>query len=161
MPLTGLAPPTWQKVRWQLCLSFVTWSPTVELRPHAPDSVVPPAGLAEGEGAGAPSFTVLSSTTGLPAGAFDGVVSSLVLCSVDDVAESAADLYRWLKPGGTLLFMEHMAHGQQTKAKRLCDKCAPAGLGLGQGFGAHGLLCMEHVAHKQQTKAKHLCNKCA
>ena len=82
----------------------------------------------EGEGAAAPSFTVLASTAGLPAGAFDSVVSSLVLCSVDDVAESAADLYRWLKPGGTLLFMEHMAHGQQTKAKRLCDKCVPTGL---------------------------------
>ena len=71
-----------------------------------------------------PSFTVLASTVGLPPGAFDAVVSSLVMCSVDDVAESAADLYRWLKPGGMLLFMEHMAHGQQTKAKRLCDKCA-------------------------------------
>lgn len=85
------------------------------------------SGLAEGEGLAAPSFTLLSSTAGLPPGAFDAVVSSLVLCSVDDMAESVADLHRWLKPGGTLLFMEHMAHGQQTKAKRLCDKCASTG----------------------------------
>ncbi|KAK9824997.1 hypothetical protein WJX81_007335 [Elliptochloris bilobata] len=78
------------------------------------------AGLTEG--GTAPSYKITSSAAGLPAGAFDMIVSSLVMCSVDDVAESAADLYRWLKPGGTLLFMEHMAHGQQIKAKRLCDK---------------------------------------
>ena len=114
-------------------------------------------GLAEGAGAAAPSFTVLSSTAGLPPGAFDAVVSSLVMCSVDDVAESATDLYRWLKPGGTLLFMEHMAHGQQTKAKALCDKCAPTGL----GHRGSWLMCVEHMAHGQQTKAKRLCDKCA
>ena len=124
----------------------------------------------------------MASKAGLPPGAFDAVVSSLVLCSVDDVTESAADLYRWLKPGGVLLFMEHMAHGQQTKAKRLCDKCAPAGLSwcsLGSqstlyrqqskakrldkcapiGFISWGCGC--HVAHRQQGKAERLSDKCA
>lgn len=51
-------------------------------------------------------------------------MSSLVLCSVDDVHESAADLYRWLRPGGTLLFLEHVADGQQTRALHMCKKCA-------------------------------------
>ena len=66
-----------------------------------------------------PSFAIVASTAGLPAGGFDAAVSSLVLCSVDDVRESACELYRWLKPGGTLLFLEHVADGQQARAAQL------------------------------------------
>ena len=80
-------------------------------------------GLTEGETA--PGFTITASAAGLPPAAYDAVVSSLVLCSVDDVYESAADLYRWLRPGGTLLFLEHVADGQQTRTLHMCSKCAP------------------------------------
>ena len=40
---------------------------------------------------------------------FDHVVSTLVLCSVDDPARAAGELYRVLKPGGTLVVLEHVA----------------------------------------------------
>lgn len=43
------------------------------------------------------------------AGSFDTVVSTLVLCSVPDLARSLADLRRVLRPGGRLLFLEHVA----------------------------------------------------
>src|SRR5439155_20179403 len=40
---------------------------------------------------------------------FDGVVCTLVLCSVPDVARAVAEIHRVLRPGGTLAFLEHCA----------------------------------------------------
>jgi ubiquinone/menaquinone biosynthesis C-methylase UbiE len=46
----------------------------------------------------------------LPLGAaqFDSVVCTLVLCTVDDQASSLAEIARVLKPGASLLFVEHV-----------------------------------------------------
>jgi SAM-dependent methyltransferase len=46
----------------------------------------------------------------LPArsGAFDTAVSTLVLCTVPDPAVALAELHRVLRPGGRLLFWEHV-----------------------------------------------------
>ena len=41
-------------------------------------------------------------------GRFDVAVSTLVLCTVDDQAKALAELRRVLRPGGRLLFMEHI-----------------------------------------------------
>jgi ubiquinone/menaquinone biosynthesis C-methylase UbiE len=43
-----------------------------------------------------------------PDGSFDTVISTLVLCSVDDQDRGLAEMRRVLVPGGTLLFMEHV-----------------------------------------------------
>lgn len=40
---------------------------------------------------------------------FDAVVSTLVLCSVPDPARTLAEVRRVLRPGGTFLFLEHVA----------------------------------------------------
>jgi ubiquinone/menaquinone biosynthesis C-methylase UbiE len=45
----------------------------------------------------------------LPDKAFDVVVSTLVLCSVDSPGRSLAEVWRVLRPGGRLLFLEHVA----------------------------------------------------
>ena len=41
-------------------------------------------------------------------GSFDTVVSTLVLCTVPDVAASLSEIRRVLAPGGRLLFLEHV-----------------------------------------------------
>jgi len=47
--------------------------------------------------------------TGLATNSVDAVLSTLVLCSVPDVAETLAELRRILRPGGQLVFIEHVA----------------------------------------------------
>ena len=43
-----------------------------------------------------------------PSGSFDAVVCTLVLCTVPDPAETLAQLHSLLKPGGTLVALEHV-----------------------------------------------------
>lgn len=52
--------------------------------------------------------------TGLPDESVDAVISTLVLCSVPNVRETLAELRRILRPGGRLLFIEHVAAEQHT-----------------------------------------------
>ena len=51
----------------------------------------------------------LGCAESLPFGdaAFDGVVSTFTLCSVDDVEAALDEIYRVLRPGGHFLFLEH------------------------------------------------------
>jgi ubiquinone/menaquinone biosynthesis C-methylase UbiE len=59
-----------------------------------------------------PEVTVIDATAEvipLPDRAFDVVVSTLVLCSVDSPGRSLAEVWRILRPGGSLLFLEHVA----------------------------------------------------
>ncbi len=58
-------------------------------------------------------------------GAFDTVVSSLVLCSVDDPAAALAELRRVLAPGGALRAIEHVRADRGWRA-RLQDAVQPA-----------------------------------
>jgi SAM-dependent methyltransferase len=45
---------------------------------------------------------------GLPDGSADAVVSTLVLCTVPDPAAAIREIMRILRPGGRLLFIEHV-----------------------------------------------------
>lgn len=51
-------------------------------------------------------------------GTFDTVVSTLVLCSVDDQPRTVRELWRVLKPGGSLLFLEHVRSDDARVARR-------------------------------------------
>jgi ubiquinone/menaquinone biosynthesis C-methylase UbiE len=48
---------------------------------------------------------------------FDTVVSTLVLCSVDDVDRALAEIHRVLRRGGQLLFVEHVRWEDPRRAK--------------------------------------------
>jgi len=48
---------------------------------------------------------------------FDTVVSTLVLCSVDDPAQALAEIRRVLKPDGRLLLLEHVRSREQRRAR--------------------------------------------
>lgn len=72
-----------------------------------------------------------AETLPFPDGAFDAVVSALVLCSVRDPARALAEVRRVLKPGGQFRFYEHVRYGHPIGA--LCqDLVTP----LWRWFGA-------------------------
>lgn len=50
-----------------------------------------------------------AETLDLPDASADAVVSTLVLCTVDDPARVLAEVRRVLRPGGRFLFVEHVA----------------------------------------------------
>ena len=49
---------------------------------------------------------------------FDTVVSTLVLCGVDDQPRALREIRRVLRPGGRLIFIEHVRSDDQRLAKR-------------------------------------------
>lgn len=49
-----------------------------------------------------------AEATGLPSASVDAVVSTLVLCSVRDLDATLVELRRVLRPGGRLVFIEHV-----------------------------------------------------
>ncbi len=56
---------------------------------------------------------------------FDTVVSTLVLCTVADPARALAEIRRVLKPGGSLLLLEHVRSSDAATA-RLQSRLTPA-----------------------------------
>jgi SAM-dependent methyltransferase len=63
---------------------------------------------------------------------FDTVVSTLVLCTVDDQARALREMRRVLRPGGRLLFIEHV-RSEEAKLARLQDRMAPINVRIGHG----------------------------
>jgi len=63
---------------------------------------------------------------------FDTIVSTLVLCTVADQAGALREIARVLKPGGRLLFLEHV-RSEQPGLARWQDRLAPLWLRAGHG----------------------------
>jgi ubiquinone/menaquinone biosynthesis C-methylase UbiE len=56
---------------------------------------------------------------------FDYVVATLVFCSVIDLKVSLREIMRVLRPGGSLVFLEHVAAASGTSRRRWQDKLNP------------------------------------
>ena len=54
----------------------------------------------------------------VPAQSFDTVVGTLVLCSVKDPGRVVSEIHRVLRPGGSFLFLEHIAAPSGTWTRR-------------------------------------------
>lgn len=69
-----------------------------------------------------------ASATSLPfdRGAFDAVVMTLVLCTVDDVPAALAEAYRVLAPTGVLAFLEHVGGPAGSRRLRWQRRVEPA-----------------------------------
>ena len=63
---------------------------------------------------------------------FDVVVSTLVLCTVDDVPRALRELHRVVRPGGKLLFIEHVRSDDPALARRQ-DRMLPINVRVGHG----------------------------
>lgn len=98
----------------------VTGVLAVEPEPHL-------RGIAELAAAAAPvPIKVVDGTVErLPAedGTFDAVVATLMLCSVRDMAVAIEEMHRVLRPGGKLIFMEHVRADSSglRRVQRLAD----------------------------------------
>lgn len=60
-----------------------------------------------------------------PANSIDVIVSTLVLCSVNDLRASLKEVQRLLKPGGILLFLEHV-EARETSTRGWQRRLEPA-----------------------------------
>jgi ubiquinone/menaquinone biosynthesis C-methylase UbiE len=63
----------------------------------------------------------------------DAVVSTLVLCSVDNLAATLQEILRVLKPGGRFFFLEHVAAPQGSGLRRVQQWVRPLWKSLGDG----------------------------
>jgi ubiquinone/menaquinone biosynthesis C-methylase UbiE len=69
--------------------------------------------------AGIPSSVMVADAERLPFedDSFDTVVSTLVLCTVDDPQQAINEIARVLRPGGKLLFLEHVRSDSRRLAR--------------------------------------------
>lgn len=63
----------------------------------------------------------------------DAVVSTLVLCSVENLQAVLQEIIRVLKPGGNFFFLEHVAAPQQTGLRRVQNWVEPLWQVIGDG----------------------------
>ena len=78
-------------------------------------------------------------------GTFDFAVSTLVLCSVGDPPRALAELHRVLKPGGCLLFIEHV-RAEEIRLARWQDRLNFLNKRIAQGCNCNRDTVAEIVA---------------
>jgi len=66
-------------------------------------------------------------------GSMDAVISTLVLCCVHSQQQSLREIIRVLKPGGRLIFLEHVAAPPGTRLRKIQNWITPIWKRLGDG----------------------------
>lgn len=66
-------------------------------------------------------------------GSVDAVISTLVLCSVPDQPKALREILRTLKPGGRLVFIEHIAAPDGSRLRHVQNLVTPVWRRLGDG----------------------------
>lgn len=74
--------------------------------------------IAHGSYTAAPILPQTLEQLSLDDGSFDTIVSTLVLCSVPDQAAGLQRLHRLLRPGGRLLYLEHIISDEPRTRRR-------------------------------------------
>jgi len=69
----------------------------------------------------------------VPDSSLDAVVSTLVLCTVPDVAATLREILRVLRPGGRFVFIEHVAAAPETFTRRVQRFVKPVWRYFGDG----------------------------
>jgi SAM-dependent methyltransferase len=72
-------------------------------------------------------------TLPVAAESIDAVITTLVLCSVHSQQRTLQEVLRVLKPGGRLLFVEHVAAPPGSRLRRVQNVLTPLWKGLGDG----------------------------
>lgn len=80
---------------------------------------------------------------GVPSAIADTVIATLVLCSVEDPAGILHEVRRVLKPGGTFLFLEHVAAPAGSARRRTQRLVRPVWRWFGDGCD----VCRETAQH--------------
>lgn len=65
----------------------------------------------------------------IPSNSFDLVVHTFFICSIDDPRKVLTEIYRVLKPGGVLIFIEHSKADSRDKQRLLVQKIVEPCLG--------------------------------
>jgi ubiquinone/menaquinone biosynthesis C-methylase UbiE len=106
-------------------LNLEHYPPGVELVLSEPEPAMRAALERRVARSGRPAHVLAASAEALPFAdaTFDTVVSTMVLCTVQDAAAAIAETRRVLKPGGRLLFVEHV-RAQSVRLARWQDRLA-------------------------------------
>ncbi len=74
-----------------------------------------------------------ADTLPVPDSSVDAVVSTLVLCCVPSLRRSLEEVLRVLKPGGSFLYIEHVAAPRGSRLRHVQDLVTPVWKRLGDG----------------------------
>ncbi len=91
-----------------------------------------------------------------PDGRFDCVTASFVFCSVPDAMAGLAEAHRVLKPGGTLLLLEHV-RSENPVAGKLMDALNPLVVRLaGANINRHTADNVRAAGFREVTVSSHM-----
>ena len=116
--------------------SFASYPPDADVVATEPDWFMLSRARRRLRQAALPNITLIrAAAESLPfaEASFDYAVSTLVLCTAQDVARALAEIHRVLKPQGTFRFIEHVRNDESRLWGRMQDAVTPVWRWFGAG----------------------------